>query len=384
MKNFCRGKILVAAYIGMLLFGIAFLSLGTVSTFLQAKFSLSPSSTASLASSLPFGMLAGTLLFGPVADRFGYKYLLVIPALLIVLAMELLARAQALWVLQVSFFLIGAGGGALNGATNALVADVTEENKGAELSLLGVFFGIGALGMPALMGILTKTIAYETVISATGWILLLPAIFFMLTAFPDPKQKQGFPVGKGLALLREPLLIIAGLILFFESGLEGMVSNWTTTFLANRNISADKALFALSVQVVALVVARLMLSRLLRKFPPLSVLFLCLLLLGAGSLLIYFGAGYGIALVSLVLFGVGFAAGFPVVLGIIGERYPTLSGTAFGMVIMMALIGNTLLNYLTGIVSQAWGIGFFPLLLTICVVIMVGILLVLKRGTSKK
>ncbi|HPT32780.1 MAG TPA: MFS transporter, partial [Prolixibacteraceae bacterium] len=171
MRNFCRGKILVAAYIGMLLFGIAFLSLGTVSTFLQAKFSLSPSSTASLASSLPFGMLAGTLLFGPVADRFGYKYLLVIPALLIVLAMELLARAQALWVLQVSFFLIGAGGGALNGATNALVADVTEENKGAELSLLGVFFGIGALGMPALMGILTKTIAYETVISATGWIL---------------------------------------------------------------------------------------------------------------------------------------------------------------------------------------------------------------------
>lgn len=384
MRNFCRGKILVAAYIGMLLFGIAFLSLGTVSTFLQAKFSLSPSSTASLASSLPFGMLAGTLLFGPVADRFGYKYLLVIPALLIVLAMELLARAQALWVLQVSFFLIGAGGGALNGATNALVADVTEENKGAELSLLGVFFGIGALGMPALMGILTKTIAYETIISATGWILLLPAIFFMLTAFPDPKQKQGFPVGKGIALLREPLLIIAGLILFFESGLEGMVSNWTTTFLANRNISADKALFALSVQVVALVVARLMLSRLLRKFPPLSVLFLCLLLLGAGSLLLYFGAGYGIALVSMVLFGFGFAAGFPVVLGIIGERYPTLSGTAFGMVIMMALIGNTLLNYLTGIVSQAWGIGFFPLLLTICIVIMVGILLVLKRGTSKK
>jgi hypothetical protein len=55
-----------------------------------------------------------------------------------------------------------------------------------------------------------------------------------------------------------------------------------------------------------------------------------------------------------------FSAGFPVMPGTTGERYPTLSGTAFSMVIIMALIGKTLLNYVTGVVSETWGIGFLP------------------------
>ena len=53
-------------------------------------------------------------------------------------------------------FFIGFGGGIINGGTNALVADISAENKGANLSLLGVFFGIGALGMPLLLGVLSK------------------------------------------------------------------------------------------------------------------------------------------------------------------------------------------------------------------------------------
>ena len=37
-------------------------------------------------------------------------------------------------------FLFGLGGGAINGATSALVSDISEKEKGANLSLLGVFF----------------------------------------------------------------------------------------------------------------------------------------------------------------------------------------------------------------------------------------------------
>jgi fucose permease len=285
-------------------------------------------------------------------------------------------------VLQVAFFLTGLGGGALNGATNALAADVTEKNKGARLSLLGVFFGIGALGMPALMGILTRFMPYETVISGTGWVLLLPALSFMLTRFPDPKQKQGFPLREVMALLRQPLLLIIGMILFFESGLEGMVSNWTTTFLEMRNIAANKALFALSVQVAALVVARLALSRVLKRFPPMPTLVICLGLVATGSVLLFFTVHYAMMLTAMVLLGFGFAAGFPVMLGIIGERYPTLSGTAFSMVIIMALVGNTLLNYLTGILSETWGIRFFPLLLTTSVLVMLVLLRTIKSKVN--
>jgi MFS transporter, FHS family, glucose/mannose:H+ symporter len=374
MKNYHAAKVFAAACLGMFLFGIAFLSLGTVSTFVQAKFGLSQNQAASLASSLPFGMLAGTLIFGPVADRFGYKYLLVVSSLFIAVALNLMAFAPGLRILQLSFFITGLGGGVINGATNALAADITAESKGARLSLLGVFFGIGALGMPALMGILTKHWNYETIISGVGLAVLLPAVYFVTIRYPEPKQKQGLPVLQGIRLLRDPILILTGMVLFFESGLEGMVSNWTTTYLENGTFQADRALFALSVQVASLMAARLVLAGLLRKFSSLRLFAFCIGMVVLGSVLLYFRLNVAMVLAGMVLLGFGFAAGFPVMLGITGERYPALSGTAFSIVIIMALIGNTFLNYLTGILAGSWGIRLFPLLVVVCALIMLGLL----------
>jgi len=382
-RGYHPGRVFAAACAGMLLFGIAFLSLGTISTFIQSRFGLTTVEAASLASSLPFGMLAGSVVFGPVADRYGYKYLLAGATLVILVALQAIAYAPSLLVLQLSFFGIGLGGGTLNGATNALAADVTADSKGAGLSLLGVFFGLGALGMPLLIGALSQIWDYRTILSAIGFFLILPLLFFLQLTFPEPKQRQGFPLREGMALLRHPLLWLLGAILFFESGVEGMVSNWTTTFLENREIAVERALVALSVQIAALVVARLLLSRLLKRIPAARVLFIGLALILAASLVLFYARSFAVVVVAMVLFGAGFAAGFPVVLGFTAERYPTLSGTAFSIVIIMALTGNTLLNYITGVLSERAGIGYFPLLLAGCTLAMILLVQVVTRRMKR-
>jgi len=43
-------------------------------------------------------------------------------------------------------------------------------------------------------------------------------------------------------------------------------------------------------------------------------------------------------------------------LGFVGTLYPGLSGTAFSLVFFIALIGNTLINFLMGIVAQNFGV----------------------------
>ena len=48
---------------------------------------------------------------------------------------------------------------------------------------------------------------------------------------------------------------------------------------------------------------------------------------------------------------------FPVMLGITGERFKDLSGTAFSFVISVALIGNMLVNYMMGLISGKYGIS---------------------------
>jgi MFS transporter, FHS family, glucose/mannose:H+ symporter len=373
-----------AACMGMLLFGIVFLSLGTISVFIQEQFSLKAIEVASLASLLPAGMLAGSVVFGPVVDRYGYKILLVICTGLIALALESIAFARSLAVLQLAFFIIGFGGGAINGGTNALAADITSTGKGAALSLLGVFYGIGALGMPLLLGMLSHITDYRTIISLLGLIVLLPLVFFVMLQFPEPKQKLRFPLTEAMALLKEPLLILMGLILFFESALEGIVGNWSTTFLKSTGLSAENALYALSCQVAIIAVARILLSGLLLKISTRTVMYLSYLFILAGCILLMRTSSLSTALMAMCCIGTGFAAGFPVILGYTGELYPRISGTAFSVVIVLALIGNTLMNYLTGILSKVWGIHEFPVFMIINLAFMVLIYSIAAKRVAKR
>lgn len=378
-----KNLVFSAAAMGMLLFGIVFLSLGTISTFIQAKFHIGQLSAASLASSLPFGMLLGSVVFGPVVDRYGYRIMLIVSSALILLAFEAIAFAGSFFVLQIAFFIIGFGGGTINGGTNALAADIAGEQKGSKLSLLGVFFGIGALAMPVVTGILSKHYSYETIISSIGIFVALPIVFFSVIAFPAPKQPQGFPLKSALRLIKEPMLLLLGLVLFFESGLEGMIGNWTTSFLTNAGLTTEDALYALSLQVAALALARLLLSGLIKKITPQTVLFISFAIVLAGAVVLSRASSFSLAALAMVLFGFGFAACFPVILGYVGERYPGLSGTAFSIVIVLALTGNTLLNYTAGAVSSAFGIDKFPLLLVLCVVCMVLVFTIVLKKKNK-
>lgn len=380
-----KNLVFAAACIGMLLFGIVFLSLGTIFTFLKTKFMIDEITAGSLASSLPFGMLAGSVIFGPIVDRYGYKILLITCSLLIVIGIESIALTNIFWVLQASFFLIGFGGGAINGGTNALVADISSEGKGANLSLLGVFFGIGAITMPAILGLLSQTFSHEAIISGIGLAILIPVIYFIVIAFPVPKQAQGFPIKQSLALIKEPALILFGFILFFESGLEGIVGNWTTTFMKDGlKLTTENALFALSAQVVALTLTRLILGAVLKKVKQSIVLFICYAFILAGALILLAAPGFAMAVIALIFIGIGFSAGFPVILGYVAELYADLSGTAFSVALVMALTGNTLINFTVGAVSQSYGIGKLPIILIISVIMMALLLSVSLRKTSTK
>lgn len=366
-----KNLVFFAACAGMMLFGMVFLSLGTVSMFIRTKFGIDSLEAASLASSLPLGILAGSVIFGPVTDRFGYKILLVVSTLLIITAFELIAFANTLRVLQGSFLLIGLAGGLINGVTNALVADISGNEKSSRLSLLGVFYGIGALGMPAVIGAVSGYFEYETIISAIGWILIIPLVYFLFLKFPEQKIRQGFPISKALRLFKDPVLILMGLILFFESALEGITGNWTTTFLNSLEITVEKSLFALSVMVGTIAAARLLLSRILRKSNVRLVIYASFTLILAGAVVLASNPGYISALTAMICLGCGFAAVFPVVLGMVGERYPAISGTAFSLVIVMALAGNSLINYMTGVISDKEGISVFPYVILICTGMMV-------------
>ena len=377
--------VFAAACVGMLLFGMVMLSLGTINTFLTNKFLLDGMTIGSLAALLPLGILIGSLIFGPVVDRFGYKHLLIVSALLIIIGIEALAFTEMFFIIQASFFLIGIGGGAINGATNALVSDISTESKGANLSLLGVFFGVGAIGMPVIIGLLSKFYDYENVVAGIGFGMLVPVIYFILIKYPEPKLKQGFPLKKSFGIIKDSTLILIGFVLFFESAIEGITNNWTTTFLESENkFSPENALYALSFLVLSLTLGRLILGGLLKKVRSFVVLYCCLGCMLIGTIVLFSGNTLPTSILGLILLGFGFAAGFPVILGYVGELYADISGTAFSLVFVIALIGNIIMNYAVGIIAQNYGIKYFVVIIIISVILMAVLLsIVLKQISSK-
>lgn len=350
----------IAACAGMFLFGITLITLGSVATDLKSKFQLNGIDAGTLFSILPFGILVGSLIFGPVCDRYGYKLLLILACIGMFAGFEGIAYSHSLYLLKISIFIFGVGGGIVNGATNAVVADISTEHKGANLSLLGVFFGLGALGMPLVLGALSKTTSSFTVVAAVGWITLVVAFFYGFVKFPPAKQKKGSTNSNWKSLLKWLLLFIA-FFLFFQSSFEAIINNWTTTYLTTKGVMREsRALYALSLHIVGMVVMRLLAGSVLRKISEVKIMWICLVLLAIGILLMQNGKMQPIIIAGLVFSGAGLAGGFPLMLGITGKHFADLSGTAFSFVFTIALIGNMLINYLMGIIVERYDVLHLP------------------------
>jgi MFS family permease len=369
--------VFAAACISLLVFGITLITLGSVLPALTQAFSLDGIQTGTLVAVLPVGILCGSLLFGPIADRYGYKFLLAISIFLSAVGLIGMSTLQILPVLYICVFIIGFGGGIINGGTSALVSDISGNNKGANLSLLGVFFGIGALGMPLLLGLLSESSGPSAILRWVGFIMFIPFIFLLTVKFPPAKQAAGLPMKEVYALLTQPALLLTGFFLFFQSGAEGLVNNWSTSFLQGKlHVSNQQSLFALSCAIAGLTAMRILTAFLLKKMTSFQLLTISMVMILTGSLLLYFADSYAIAFAALLLSGLGLSAGFPLVLGFIGQLYPKLSGTAFSIAFVIALTGNILINYLTGILIKSSGINQLPLLTAGCSIVM---LIILQR-----
>lgn len=357
MNAYRHRLVFAAACVGMLVFGIALTTLGAVLPSIIQRLGLDRTEAGSLLALMSLGILAGSLVFGPVVDRRGYKGMLAAAVVLIALGLEGIAFAPSIALLAASAIIIGFGGGVMNGGTTALVADISAEGRAAGLAYLGVFFGIGAFGVPLVLGLLRERFGDAGIVAVIGALVALVLAYYVAVRFPEPKQPQGFPLRQAAVLLRDPVLVLLGVMLFFESGMEITVGGWTATYVNQElGLSPERALYLLSLYWLGMTGARLVSGWLLKRVSTVAVLLSSLGVAFAGALILIGARTTASAGAGTLLAGAGFAAVFPVILGYVGDRYERLSGTAFGVVLVMALMGGTAMPYVTGVLGDAFGL----------------------------
>ncbi len=348
-----------AIFAGAFVFGVVMASLGALLPGLIEKIGFDKASAGALFLAMNFAMLVGSLIFGPVCDRFGFRALLLVSTLMVGVAYTSLALAGNYSAIALSLLALGLGGGALNGAVNALVNDISPARRGAALNRLGVFFGVGALVTPFLVGALRGRVGQEMIVYLFALFTLAPLALYLTVEFPAPKHSGGLPRGELMAVLRNPLLYLFAFILFFQSGNEFTVSGWLSTFLPERfRIGDDRAAFALAGFWAAMMVGRFVCSALASRISSAKLVMASALLALAAVAGLLIAPSQSIAIASAVLIGLGFAAIFPTTLAQAGESFAQFSGTAFSVIFVVALCGGMTSPWLAGRLAQTHSIEF--------------------------
>jgi MFS family permease len=125
-------------------------------------------------------------------------------------------------------------------------------------------------------------------------------------------------------------------------------------------------------------VMRLLLGSAFRNTGAKKIWTISLSLLFLGLLFLSLGKSFYPAVTGLILIGAGLAAGFPIMLGYVGDRFKELSGTAFSIAFVIALLGNMIINYSMGFIVQKYGVrqlttvGFieFFIMMLLCIAVL--------------
>lgn len=356
-RNFWTDPLTWGCNVGLFVFGMAIAVLGAILPILFEEVRLDPSQAGSLFLFLNLGSFIITVGGGPAFDRFGFKGLLTVCSLFAATALFWFSQAHSYGSLAGSSFLLGLGGGGLNIGTNALVSDLYPGRESEALNRLGVFFGLGTFLMPLFIGALLKTIGLSMIFCVAGVVACMPAALFLILPFPDSKQAGGVAIPEMISILRNPYILLLGLLLFFQSGNELTTSGWLTTFLvATVALTPSQASLYLCGFWGGLILGRLAASWLLRFIQPsrlvqVSAAVSALLVLGFAM----FPGRYSSMLI-VGLLGFAIAPIFATVMGEASGRFPAYSGTVIGALVGLALIGGMIGPWVAGLLVEAYGI----------------------------
>lgn len=331
-----RASLIATVNACMFVFGVALLLMGSLLPTLH----FSDARSGSLGSFPLIGILIATALVGPVLDKLGAKIALSVALALFASALALLPSLTSYAGIATAAFVYGLGAGVLNAATNTLVSGLSAEGRSAALNLLGFSFSLGALAVPLLMSLTKGRFSSAIVLYALAIASAAVLMAVLIQQFPTPVHSST-PLKELLKVLHQPLVWLFGVLLFFESGNENCTFVWAGKVAQDLlHTSAQRADLVLLGLSAALGAGRLLAVLCLRWIGNRNTVLLSAGIVAAGAIVVLaFGSFVGV-LTGFCLIGFGLSAIFPTVLGMAGDRFPRETGTVFGAIITVGLIGG--------------------------------------------
>lgn len=383
-----RQVLFVSACAGILVFGIVLAILGTVFGLpeMRDRLHINLAQQGNLFLLLYLGIFVASIVAGPLIDNVGNKATLFLSSALVAAAMVLFGNAHSLTVASIAAILLGVGGGGLNTSTNVLVSDLYGENRGPMLNLLGIFFGIGALCIPLLAASIEGRFTIPQLLLFCAILSGVCAVAYATMRFPAATgAQQGFSLRATLGVVRYPGVLLLALLLFFESGNEACIGGWTSTYANSSGFSPRTATLVLAGYWAALMASRIIVASALRNVAKSKLVLLSALLSLAGCGVLLSAHSLPMLSFGIALIGLSYGPIFPTALAIAGDRY-TNTGTVFGLLFSVALVGGMISPWTVGQMSQQFGVRtgmIVPLIGAVGICVIAAVINAQERAQSR-
>jgi len=362
----------------MLAVGMSGGLLGPALPHLAAMADASMSQISILFTARALGNMLGSLLSGPLVDRFPGHRVLAVALLAMAMALTAVPFSDGLMLLTGVVFLLGLAEISANAGSNTLLLWANGQASPPWISALHFCFGLGNTLVPLLL------VAALSVTGHFAWAFWGVALYALLLLWPITRLASPRAEATRTADVSRPPADAWRLALFLflfalYVGMEITFAGWVTTYATLAGMPKEEAAVLATLFWVALSAGRLMAIPLLRRLSPWWVLGGSLAMACSSSLALQWN-WLPLAGVAL-LFGLGTAAIFPTLFGL-SSQLMTVSGRTTGLIFLAAGMGAMAVPSLTGPLLEGAGTKAFPLLLLTLIGLLALALLTLRARVA--
>ncbi|QSJ01188.1 MFS transporter [Bacillus sp. 3a] len=330
---------------------------GSLTPYLLSSYDKGPGELSSLIFFQFIGFLTGVLLSPILVRKKGYGAVLTMGLLLMIGSLLLGLLVPGWTTLVLAGFFLGSGAGSLETTAGAYV--ISMANSAKRISIMEVFFGLGALLFPLviLLTVTEKTWQYVFLfqVGALTFFLMLWLVF--MNKLPHGQMDAPSTGGTrkpSLLVDRNNRMIVVIMICFafFYAGIETNFANFLPSIMLEKG-GENWGLFAVSTFWTAIVIGRTVIARKADQLHPLRFLKLSASLMIL--LLVIFALTTHITAQLILIFFIGLCAAgmFPIALTASALMIENAIDEATSYFIAAASLGGACLSFLIGF-SLEW------------------------------
>ncbi|WOQ73251.1 MFS transporter [Bacillus stratosphericus] len=329
---------------------------GSLTPYLLSSYDKGPGELSSLIFFQFIGFLTGVLLSPILVRKKGYGTVLTMGLLLMIGALLLGLLVPGWTILVVAGFFLGSGAGSLETTAGAYV--ISMANSAKRISIMEVFFGLGALLFPLLILLTVTEETWHYVflfqVGALTFFLMLWLTFMnklprgQMAAPVQDMKKSSLLFDRGNRMIVVLMICFA----FFYAGIETNFANFLPSIMLKKG-GDNWGLFAVSTFWTAIVIGRTVIARKADQLHPLRFFKLSAALMIV--LLAVFALATHIAAQLILIFFIGLCAAgmFPIALTASALMIENAIDEATSYFIAAASLGGACLSFLIGF-SLEW------------------------------